>query len=64
MNIQTDLDLTTAGLNRSEWHIVKRIVIEGTEDQRDQVLTWGWKNIPADMWEELVILAGRQHLLD
>ena len=58
------MELTAAMLNKSSWLLLTKLVSEGTEDQKDQILTWGWKNITADKWEQLVILAGRGYLLD
>ena len=58
------MELTGAELSNTSWYLLKKVVSEGTEDQKDQILTWGWFHISADKWEQLVILAGRGYLLD
>ena len=63
-NNVTDLQLIEMGLNRSEWQVIKNLARNGDEDQRDQLCTWAYKNVPAFMYEEVVTLCGRGYLLD
>ena len=64
MNIQTDIEVTPESCAKSDWHTLCRIALEGDEDQRDTLLTWAWRGLPAVMWEELVALSDRAYLLD
>ena len=66
MNIQTDIELTPSLLDNSgySYQNLLRIAVEGSEDQRDILLTWGWSNLPAFVWENLVRAADRGYLLD
>ena len=63
-NTVTDLQLIEMGLNRSEWQVIRNLARNGDEDQRDQLCTWAYKNVPAFMYEEVVTLCGRGYLLD
>ena len=62
MNIQTDIDLSFELLDTSaySYNNLLRIALEGSEDQRDILLTWAAANLPAFVWENLVNAAGRQ----
>ena len=64
MNIRTDIELTYAGLNRTEWQVIQRIAREGTEEQRDTLLAWAHTEIPAIMYEDLCELCERAYMLD
>ena len=63
-NTFTDLELINMGLNRSEWQVIKNLARNGDEDQRDQLCTWAYRNVPGIMYEEIVTLCGRGYLLD
>lgn len=62
MNIQTDIDLSFELLDNSaySYNNLLRIALEGSEDQRDILLTWSAANLPAFVWENLVNAAGRK----
>ena len=66
MIIARDVIVTTESLDKGghSYNALLRIAMEGSEDQRDTLLTWGWKALPAFVWENLVCAAGRGHLLD
>ena len=65
MNIQTDIDLSYELLETSSysWSNLVRIAREGTEEQRDILLTWASGNLPYLMWEDLVYAADRGHTI-
>ena len=61
MNIQTDIELSYELLDKGghSWTSLVRIAREGTEEQRDILLTWASGNLPYLMWEDLVYAAER-----
>ena len=61
MNIQTDIELSYELLEASSysWSNLVRIARQGTEEQRDILLTWASGNLPYLMWEDLVYAAER-----
>ena len=64
MNIKTDVDVTPESLNkhRSFWTIA-RIAREGTEEQRDTVLSWAYSNCSHDSYSILCWAAERPWLI-
>ena len=65
MIIATDVNVTPESLDKGlSYNALLRIAMEGSEDQRDTLLTWGRSELPAFVWENLVHAAGRGHLLD
>ena len=66
VNIQTDIELTPQLLDNAghSYKELERIAVEGSEDQRDILLTWGYRALPAFVWENLVQAADRGYLLD
>ena len=64
MNIQTDVNVTPEMLTKCSWTNLKEIALFGTEEQKDTLLAWAWSAIRASSNEELIILTGRDHLLD
>lgn len=62
MNIQTDIDLSFELLDSFSYSYsnLLRIAREGSEEQRDILLSWAAAVLPAFLWEELVETAGRK----
>ena len=64
MNIKRDILVTPENLDKGlHFNQLLKIAVEGSEDQRDVLLTWGYRELPAFVWEHLVNASGRGHLL-
>ena len=65
MNIQTDINLTYELLDNAghSYTELVRIARQGSEEQRDILLTWAAANLPAFVWENLVYAADRGHTI-
>ena len=58
INIQTDLlPLTPTILSKMSRSNLERIAMEGTKDQKDSLIDWGYSGLPAFFFEELFFLA-------
>ena len=57
INIQTDMNVTPESLSKSSWKCLVRIAQEGTEQQQETLIDWGYRSIPAWQFEELYFLA-------
>ena len=58
MNIQTDLlPLSPSVLQKMSCSNLELIAREGTKEQKDCLLDWGYGGLPAFLFEELFFLA-------
>lgn len=58
INIQTDLlPLTPTVLKKMGRHQLERIAMEGTSEQKDCLIDWGYSGLPAWFFEELFFMA-------
>jgi hypothetical protein len=58
INIQTDLlPLSPTVLSKMSRSNLERIATEGTKEQKDALIDWGYANIPAWFFEELFFIA-------
>lgn len=58
INIQTDLlPLTPSILKKMSRHQLERIATEGTKEQKDCLIDWGYSGLPAWFFEELFFMA-------
>ena len=53
INIQTDVNVSPAMLSKCSLAVLRRIAAEGTEQQRDCLLTWAYSGVCAEISEEL-----------
>lgn len=58
IDIQTDLlPLSPSALSKmSRWQL-ERIADEGTTEQKDNLIDWGYSNLPAWLFEELYFIS-------
>lgn len=65
MNIQTDITVTPASLNKSSLNCLFRIAKEGTEEQKQTLLDWAYSSTSAIVHEELFFAAtGEEWIID
>jgi hypothetical protein len=58
INIQTDLlPLSPTVLAKMNRNTLERIANEGTQQQKDSLIDWGYSKLPAWFFEELYIMA-------
>ena len=57
INIQTDVTVTPSMLSKCNWQTLCRIAKEGTEEQQDCLIAWGYSGIPAWQFEDLYFMA-------
>ena len=57
INIQADINVTPESLSKSSWSALVRIAQEGSAQQQDCLIDWGYSSIPAWQFEELFFLA-------
>jgi hypothetical protein len=58
INIQTDLlPLSPSVLSKMTRSNLERIATEGTREQKDSLIDWGYSGLPAWFFEELYLMA-------
>lgn len=63
INIQTDLQPLSPSNLHKMWcsntgrHQLERIATEGTQQQKDSLIDWGYSKLPAWFFEELYFMA-------
>lgn len=57
INIQTDVNVSPAMLSKCSWKVLVRIAREGSKEQQDCLIDWGYAGIPAWQFEELFFIA-------
>jgi hypothetical protein len=61
INIQTDLlPLTSDSLSKMNRQTLERVAIEGTAEQKQQLIDWGYSKLPAYFFEDLYLMATGQ----
>jgi hypothetical protein len=61
INIQTDLlSLSPSVLSKMSRSNLERIAIEGTTEQKDSLIAWGYSALPAFFFEDLYFMATGQ----
>ena len=61
MNIKTDVNVTPESLDKGlSYNGLLRIALEGSQQQRDTLLDWGYSNLPAFVYENLCVAADQE----
>ena len=61
INIQTDLmPLSSSSFSKMNMNNLQRIATEGTDEQKDQLISWAHSGVAAFIFEDLCILADRK----
>ena len=61
INIKTDLlPLTSDSFSKMSRHVLERVATEGTAEQKQQLIDWGYSNLAAFFFEDLYFMATGQ----